>query len=521
LGPRGHPGSLLGVADTQLVWFKRDLRIADHAPLLRAARAGPVLGLYVFEPSWLEAATTDPSHVRFVRESLVELRSAFEDAGGRLLVRVGELPDVLDRLFVAHPFGALWSHEETGDDRSYQRDKAVARWAKAKGVPWTEVPQFGVLRGAGPKRRQWASRWTERMSKPVYPAPDRLTVPDQAPDAGPLPELGALGVPPSSKTEAVLPGRGAGLETLQSFARERARTYRSGMSSPVSAWTASSRLSPYIAYGNLSLKEIFQTSQLRLRSLRGRRRPAEQRTREGLEAFESRLRWHCHFIQKLEDEPALEFRNLNRAFDGLREEDPSRWTVEDHRSFDAWKAGQTGFPLVDAVMRALQAGGWINFRMRAMLVSFATHHLWLHWREPAVFLAQHFLDYEPGIHFSQFQMQAGTTGIAATRVYSPAKQVRDQDPRGTFIRRWVPELEAVPDTHLPEPHRMPRDAQRKFGCLIGKDYPTPVVSPGKAMAHARAKLEDAKKRAEAAGTSQEVLRRHGSRRRSPFAPKPR
>jgi deoxyribodipyrimidine photo-lyase len=503
------------VADTQLVWFKRDLRIADHAPLLRATRAGPVLGLYVFEPSWLTAPTTDVSHVRFVQESLAELRAAFEAAGGRLLIRVGEVPEVLDRLFDGHPFGGLWSHEETGDDRSYQRDKAVARWATSRDLRWIEVPQFGVIRGAGPKRRQWAARWTERMSKPVYPAPDRLTPPDGAPEPGPIPSLDALGLAPSTKTEAISPGRAAGLQKLQSFTRERCETYRSGLSSPVSAWTASSRLSPYIAYGNLSLKEIFQRSQLRLRSLRGRRRPAEQRAREGLEAFESRLRWHCHFIQKLEDEPSLEFRNVNPAFDGLREEDPSRWTVADHRAFEAWKAGQTGFPLVDAVMRALRAGGWINFRMRAMLVSFATHHLWLHWREPAVFLARHFLDYEPGIHFSQFQMQAGTTGISATRVYSPAKQVRDQDPTGTFIRRWVPELAGVPDTHLPEPHRMPREAQRKVGCLMGKDYPAPVVAPAKAMAHARAKLEDAKKRAEAAGINQQVLHRHGSRRSSP------
>ncbi|MEM6367478.1 MAG: FAD-binding domain-containing protein [Myxococcota bacterium] len=505
------------MADTQVVWFKRDLRIADHAPLLRASRAGPVLGLYVLEPSWLSAPTTDSSHVQFVLDSLLELREALEATGARLLVQQGEVTGVLDRLFETHPFAGLWSHEETGDDRSYQRDKAVARWARSREVHWTEVPQFGVLRGSGPKRRQWASQWTARMSKPVYPAPDQLRSPEGAPESETLPSLAGLGLPPSRKTESVSSGRAAGLATLRSFIRERAEGYRSGISSPVSAWTASSRLSPYIAYGNLSLKEIFQSAQLRLHGLRGRRSASVQHTREGLEAFESRLRWHCHFIQKLEDEPALEFRNLNPAFDGLREEDPDRWTVEDQAGFEAWKEGRTGFPMVDAVMRALQAGGWVNFRMRAMLVSFATHQLWLHWREPALFLARHFLDYEPGIHFSQFQMQAGTTGIAANRVYSPAKQVRDQDPTGVFIRRWIPELEAVPDAHLPEPHRMTREAQSKFGCRIGKDYPVPIVAPGRAMAQARAKLEEAKKRAEASGRNHEVLRRHGSRRRLPFA----
>jgi hypothetical protein len=201
-----------------------------------------------------------------------------------------------------------------------------------------------------------------------------------------------------------------------------------------------------------------------------------------LRGFAGRLRWHCHFMQKLEDEPSIEFDNFARVFDGLREGDFNA------AHFAAWCEGRTGYPMVDACMRSLVATGWLNFRMRAMLVSFASYHLWLHWRPTGLFLARQFLDYEPGIHWSQMQMQSGTTGINTLRMYSPTKQAKDQDPQGHFIRRWVPELARVPLPYLAEPWKMDVSVQHMAGCTIGVDYPAPIVDDKVAMKAAKDRM---------------------------------
>jgi deoxyribodipyrimidine photo-lyase len=497
----------------ELVWLKRDLRIRDHAPLVEASRRGPVLVLYVYEPELLAAPEHDPAHLAFVDGCLAELDEALRARGAWLTTRVGALPEVFEDLYQAHPFRRLWSHEETGLGITYARDKRVKRWARSRGVEWVEIPQFGVFR-PHPDRNGWSTAWERRMRPPPRRAPDRLQ-----PAAGVDPEgrrgHRELGLSPSTRPGAQRAGEEAAWQTLRSFLEGRGVDYRSEMSSPVTAWEGCSRLSPYLAYGAMSMRSIHHATGVRIAKLRaegaraGReaRRPRD-RFRQSLEAFASRLRWHCHFIQKLEDEPRIEHENVNRAFDGMREQDPF-----DEAAFDAWREGRTGYPLVDACMRALAETGWVNFRMRAMLVSFACHHLWLHWRRPAVHLARAFLDFEPGIHFSQVQMQAGTTGINALRIYNPTKQLADQDPAGVFVRRWVPELAEVPDRWLPEPAKMPVELQRKVGCRVDLDYPSPIVEHGPAYARARRRLEAWRRRPEVRAAAAEVHRRHGSRKR--------
>jgi len=480
-------------AGRSVVWLKRDLRLADHRPLAEAA-TGECLLLYVIEPSWRAAADFDPSHAVFINQSLRELAPRVAERGGRLVVAEGEVVDVLDRLHAAWNFDRLLSHEETGNDLSYRRDTAVRGWAERRDVTWTEIPQHGVFRALD-TRDGWAGRWRRRMNEPLVPVPEALRGPDlDLPFALPLDTLDAELHPLRQ-----VGGEAAARNTLASFLDGRGQEYATRMSSPVTAWDACSRLSPYLAWGNLSMREVFKRTERRAEQVR-RSKPKPPHWGKSLAAHGKRLRWHCHFIQKLEDQPSIEWENMQRSMDGLREDD------FDEERFAAWKAGETGYPMVDACMRALKAHKWINFRMRAMLVSFASYHLWLDWRRTAPWLAKQFLDYEPGIHYSQFQMQSGTTGINTLRIYSPAKQVLDQDPDGAFIHRWCPELEGLTGKALANPESAPGAAERA--------YPAPIVDHATATREARSRIMQRRRTAEARSESRAVFRKHGSRKGS-------
>jgi deoxyribodipyrimidine photo-lyase len=262
------------------------------------------------------------------------------------------------------------------------------------------------------------------------------------------------------------------------------------------------------------MRTVVQAAHARMEELQAAREagaPSDGYRVGSVRSFIARLHWHCHFMQKLEDEPRIEHQSFVAAFDGLRAADPTGDRAE---RLAAWSEGRTGYPLIDACMRSLRASGWINFRMRAMLMSFASYDLWLPWRDSGLVLARLFTDYEPGIHWSQAQMQSGTTGINALRMYSPLKQSLDQDPDGDFIRRWVPELKAVSTVFIHEPWKMNAEAEKAAGCEVGKHYPRPVVDHKEAVRQAREKFGEITRRPEHRSEAQSVLRTHGSRKRT-------
>ncbi|NBC32600.1 MAG: deoxyribodipyrimidine photolyase, partial [Alphaproteobacteria bacterium] len=450
-----------------VVWFKRDLRTVDHAPLAEALRRGPVLPLYVAEPELWQQPDRAGRHWAFERECLAELRDDLARLGQPLVVRTGDIRSILETIRARHGIAGLWSHQETGNRWTYDRDRRVGAWARTHGIAWTELPQHGIIRGLK-SRSGWAGRWDRLMARPIVPEPEGLP-PLAGVEPGPLPDAADLGLASDPCPSRQRGGRPAGRAGLDSFLAHRGARYHQEMSSPNTAFDGCSRLSAHFAAGTVSLRETMHAVAAARDRVLGR--PPEERGTwlPALKAFEGRLHWHCHFMQKLESEPRLEFENQHPAYDGLRP-DPG-----DHALLAAWQAGETGLPLVDACMRALIATGWINFRMRAMLVSVAACHFWLHWRQPALHLARLFTDYEPGIHYPQMQMQSGTTGINTVRIYNPVKQSRDHDPDGAFIRRFVPELAGVPDRHIHEPWRMDAGTQAASGCRLGRDYPAPVV----------------------------------------------
>lgn len=487
----------------ELVWLKRDLRWQDHAPLAHASARGPIRVIYVVEPELWQQPDASLQHLGFIRESILDVHAAFQKVSGAVEVCHGEILEVLTAIWKQHRFERLYSHEETGNSFTHQRDRAVAKWCRLHGVTWHEYPQFGVVRGLKDRDR-WQQAWERHMAagrsetstlhfwKPYPQHAIALHAPHGLSHDPPRRQRG---------------GRHRALTVVHDFLHERSGRYRGGISSPLLAPDACSRLSAYLAYGCISMRELVQWTRAELKAASG-----TLRQQAGLRAFASRLYWHCHFIQKLESEPEIEWCNMHRGYDGLREN-----TFSEER-FRALQAGQTGWPMVDACVAMLRETGWLNFRMRAMLVSVAAYPLWLHWRPVGHWLARQFLDYEPGIHWSQMQMQSGTTGINTTRVYNPIKQAQDHDPKGHFVRHWLPHLRVVPDGWIFEPWKMPTAVQHRPGNNAFLDVPRPIVDLLLTTREAKRRLYERRDQPEVRAGLQAVVERHASRktRRDPI-----
>ena len=473
-----------------LVWFKRDLRVQDNPALaLAATREEAVLPLFIVEPEGWAQPDASARQWRFVAETLAGLRA---DLPG-LAVRMGDAVDVLSHLCAAHSVSEIIAHEETGNLWSYARDRRVHAWARASGIRFTEVPQMGVVRRLK-GRDGWAKMRDGVMRQPLVdtPALRLLSV-----EPGGIPEARDLGLAFDPCPQRQKGGRDHALSCLGGFLTERGRDYRRAMSSPLEGAEACSRLSPHLAWGSLSPREPVHALQARRVEVKG--------TRDGwlgsLKSFEARLAWRDHFMQKLEDQPAIEARCLHTAYEDLRPKTPDAVRLK------AWEDGETGIPFVDACMRSLIATGWLNFRMRAMMVAVASYHLWLDWRASGPHLARMFTDYEPGIHWPQTQMQSGTTGMNTVRIYNPVKQGGDQDPTGAFTRHWCPELRDVPDKHLQAPWTW-EDANT----LLGKRYPKPIVDVASSAKAARERVWAVRRGDAVRSEAAQIVQKHASRK---------
>jgi len=464
---------------TAIVWLRRDLRVHDHPAMAAALAAGdPVVPVFCFDHRLLHGQHASGPRTQFLLECLEDLATSLRRRGGGLVVRAGAPEVVLPAL--AAEVGARCVHL-TGDIGPYavRRDGLVARALARQGVRVVVHPgHFAVddpaavrTASGGPYTvfTPFHRAWLRAGRREVLQAPRSLPALPSGFPAGGMPSLHDLGL----RQEVDDPARGgedAGRRAMARFLAGPVRAYgseRDGLGGG-----GVSHLSPYLHFGCVSPRELED------RLDRG----------PGPDAFRRQLCWRDFYAQVLAHFPSnarSEFQARYRA--------SIRWSGAQRR-FEAWCAGRTGYPLVDAGMRQLRREGWMPGRARLVVGSFLTKDLGIDWRWGERWFMRLLIDGDEANNNGNWQWIA-SVGVDPQppyrRIYNPARQQARFDPDGAYVRRYVPELRDVPAAYLAEPWTMPPDVQRDARCIIGRHYPEPIVD------HAVARREALERYAEA------------------------
>lgn len=482
-----------------IVWLKRDLRLQDNKAIFNALKSGKrVLLLYVFENLLMNDSHYSERHWNFIKESIVDLNEKLKPYNSKILTVHSDVIPTFNRLLTMYQISEVYSHQETGILTTYERDKNFKRFCRNNLIDWNENINNGVKRGLK-NRANWFDNWNAFMAKDILefnPNKNQLLTSSE------IEELESKFPTPDLKTNMdsrfQKGGTTMAYRYAHSFFKSRHQEYMFNISKPHASRESCSRLSPYIAWGNVSVREIYQKAQEAKKN---------SKNKKHLSAFASRLRWQAHFIQKFEMEHTMEKASVNMGYHKLK-----KHISESYQK--AWREGKTGFPLVDASMRCLNQTGYINFRMRAMLVSFFTHILWQPWQDATEHLSSMFLDFEPGIHFPQLQMQAGETGINNLRIYNPIKNAIEHDPEAKFIKKWIPELAHLDTPLAHEPYLMTELEQQLYNFKLGVDYPEPIVDLKINRKRASDVLWNMKKNPLVLSENKRILAKHTIKRRS-------
>jgi deoxyribodipyrimidine photo-lyase len=458
---------------TSIMWLRRDLRLHD-LPGLRAALddSEVVVPFFCFDDRLLHGRHASGARTQFLLESLADLEGSLRERGSGLVVRRGE--PVRELLALAQAVRAASVHASMdAGPLARRRDLSAARALEERGIALRGHPGLFAVNDLAAIRTSdgkpytvftpFHRAWLRQPRREVQGAPRKLPALPSGLDAGKLPRLSELGLE-QPLSEPMPGGEQAGREAMARFLRRRPDGYESGRNDL--GHERVSRLSPYLHFGCVSPREL------------------ESHLHDSAADFRRQLCWRDFYAHVLRHSPE----NARDEFQP-RYRRRIAWT-DDREAFDAWREGRTGFPLVDAAMRQLQTEGWMHNRARLVVGSFLTKDLGIDWRWGERHFMSLLLDGDEASNNGNWQWIA-SVGVDPQpvwrRIFNPSRQQERFDPNGRYVRHYVPELRSVPDEHLAEPWSMSEELQRECGCVIGRDYPEPIIDHATARREALAR----------------------------------
>ena len=478
-----------------IVWIKRDIRTQDHEPLYYAETLNEdYLIIYIFDSELLCYGDLSLRHHQFVYSSISDVNEKLKKYKRSINIFYDLSKNIFRYLAELYDIKNVLSYKEAGIRASWNRDNSVQRVFNSKNINWIQFDKQGVKRGIK-SRDGWDKNWYYYVNQEIKQTNFSVSDLSNKFEKFLLPTNFRNQIANYSNS-FLKAGENEAHKVLESFAFERNLNYSKYISKPLKSHKSCSRLSPYLAWGNISVRQAYQQI---------KRTDSNIINKRSVNAFTARLKWRSHFIQKFESDCDYENKFINRAYENIK--------FDENTSFlQKWKEGLTGYPLVDATMRCLIETGWINFRMRAMLVSFLCHHLNQDWRNGIYHMSNMFLDYEPGIHYTQFQMQAGLTGFNTIRIYNPIKQSIEHDSLGEFIKKWVPELRDMNSSEIHEPWLHNKCYSLFDNIDNSSKYNDPIVPPVKSVVKSRQQLWSIKKNKFAKSESKRLMALHVRKR---------
>ena len=425
-----------------LVWFRRDLRLQDNEIIGEAAKNCQLLPFFVVDPWFYEQAEVSTARVKFLFESLENLDLNLKQKGSRLYLFEGEsiatILELTRRLLNHKQQPKLYFNRDVQVEYGIDRDRTIIDFYQQHNL---EI-YLGLNHFMQADGENYPNLWRDYhhyQKKPLHQTPFQINTPNFTLN---LPQLDIRELKQKyrsfieDKSYCFLGGEHNANKTLDSFISHRYQGYHWKMSRPWQAQQgATSHLSAHLDFGTISSRLVYQRVGELLKQL-----PPKSKAQYSLKTFLDRLRWHDKFSQRHYFHPELAFRNRYQEFD--------RWYSDEelagHKQelFTAWCEGKTGFPLVDGSMRQLNQMGWMNFRMRAMCVTFLTINCGVSWHHGAKYFMSRLVDGNIAINHWQWQAQAGATNpLSKTfRIYNPTKNLQDKDPYLQFVYYWIPEL---------------------------------------------------------------------------------